>query len=55
MPLSDPSLPGGHTNFYRSDDVAAVACFYFDRPDRALPPIAGPAERTAGLRMAPKK
>jgi hypothetical protein len=53
VPLSDPSLPDGHTNFYRSDDVAAVAYFYLDRPERALPPIAAPAERRAGLRMAP--
>jgi hypothetical protein len=48
--LSDPSLPDGHTNFYRSDDVAAVAYFYLDRPGGALPPIAGPAERLAALR-----
>ena len=53
VPLSDPSLPDGHTNFYRSDDVAAVAYFYLDRPERALPPIAAPAERRAGLRIAP--
>ena len=48
--LSDPTLPDGHTNFYRSDDVAAVAYFYLDRPGGALPPIAGPAERLAALR-----
>ncbi|HEX8216141.1 MAG TPA: glycoside hydrolase family 172 protein, partial [Allosphingosinicella sp.] len=44
VPLSDPSLPDGHTNFYRSDDVAAVAYFYLDRPERVLPPIAPAAE-----------
>jgi hypothetical protein len=49
-PLSDPSLPDGHTNFYRSDDVAAVAYFYLDRPEAALPAIAEPAERMAGIR-----
>jgi hypothetical protein len=49
-PLSDPSLPDGHTNFYRSDDVAAVAYFYLDRPEGALPPLASAAERLAALR-----
>ncbi|HEX6375835.1 MAG TPA: glycoside hydrolase family 172 protein [Allosphingosinicella sp.] len=49
--LSDPSLPDGHTNFYRSDDVAAVAYFYLDRPEAALPPIAAAAERRAALRF----
>ena len=53
MPLSDPSLPDGHTNFYRSDDVAAVAYFYLDRPENGLPAIAPAAERTAALRPPP--
>ncbi|HYI48443.1 MAG TPA: glycoside hydrolase family 172 protein [Allosphingosinicella sp.] len=53
VPLSDPSLPDGHTNFYRSDDVAAVAYFYLDRPENGLPAIAPAAARTAGLRPAP--
>ena len=53
--LSDPSLPDGHTNYYRSDDVAAVAYFYLDRPEGALPPIAAPAERMAAIRKAPEK
>lgn len=51
--LDDPTLPDGHTNYYRSDDVAAVAYFYLDRPESALPPIAGPAERMAALRRPP--
>ncbi len=56
VPLSDPSLPDGHTNFYRSDDVAAVAYFYLDRPEGVLPGIAAAAERTAALRLpSPKK
>ena len=55
VPLSDPSLPDGHTNYYRSDDVAAVAYFYLDRPEGVLPPIAGPAERLTALRHAPAK
>lgn len=55
VPLSDPSLPDGHTNFYRSDDVAAVAYFYLDRPEGALPPIAPARDRLAGLPPAKKK
>ena len=55
VPLSDPSLPDGHTNYYRSDDVAAVAYFYLDRAEGVLPPIASAAERLAGLRPAAKK
>lgn len=53
--LSDPSLPDGHTNYYRSDDVAAVAYFYLDRPGGVLPPIARAAERMAALRLPPEK
>ena len=49
-PLSDPGLPDGWTNFYRSDDVAAVAYFYLDRPERVLPPIAPADSRRAALR-----
>jgi hypothetical protein len=54
-PLSDPSLPDGHTNYYRSDDVAAVAYFYLDRPEGVLPPIAAPAERMAAIRKPVEK
>jgi hypothetical protein len=54
-PLTDPSLPDGWTNFYRSDDVAAVAYFYLDRPGGTLPAIAPAAERMAGLRHPPEK
>jgi hypothetical protein len=53
VPLSDPSLPDGHTNFYRSDDVAAVAYFYLDRPENGLPRIAPAAERVAAIRPPP--
>lgn len=53
VPLSDPSLPNGHTNYYRSDDVAAVAYFYLDRPENGLPPIAPAAERLTALRSPP--
>jgi hypothetical protein len=54
VPLSDPSLPDGHTNYYRSDDVAAVAYFYLDRPAGILPPIAPAADRMAGIRKPAK-
>ena len=54
-PLSDPSLPDGHTNYYRSDDVAAVAYFYLDRPEGVLPAIASPAERMAAIRKPAEK
>ena len=54
-PLGDPALPDGHTNYYRSDDVAAVAYFYLDKPGGVLPPIAAPPERLAALRTPPPK
>ena len=54
-PLSDPSLPDGHTNYYRSDDVAAVAYFYLDKPGGVLPPIAPAAERMAAIRKPSEK
>ena len=54
VPLSDPSLPDGHTNFYRSDDVAAVAYFYLDRPENGLPAMAPAAERLQALRPPPQ-
>lgn len=53
--LADPSLPDGWTNFYRSDDVAAVAYFYLDQPGGVLPGIAAAAERMAGLRKPAEK
>ena len=53
--LADPSLPDGHTNYYRSDDVAAVAYFYLDRPGGVLPPMPPAAERMAAIRKPPEK
>lgn len=49
-PVTKRGLPEGWTNFYRSDDVSAVALFYLDRPESGLPAIAPVAERTAALR-----
>ena len=51
--VSDPRLPDAWTNYYRSDDVAAVAYFYLDRPGGVLPRIAPVGERTAALRLPP--
>lgn len=53
--LADPSLPDGHTNYYRSDDVAAVAYFYLDRPENNLPALAPSPERLAAIRAPTKK
>lgn len=48
--VTDPGLPNGWTNFYRSDDVSAVAFFYLDKPVSGLPALAPAAERLAALR-----
>lgn len=53
--LADPALPDGHTNYYRSDDVAAVAYFYLDRPENGLPTLASSSERLAAIRVPTKK
>lgn len=37
--LDDPGLPDAWTNYYRSDDVSAVAYFYLDQPQNTLPDI----------------
>lgn len=37
--LSDPELPEGWVNFYRSDDLAAASYFYFENPVSELPEI----------------
>ena len=31
--LDDPDIPYGWTNYYRRDDVCAVAFFYLDAPE----------------------
>ncbi|MBC9033912.1 DUF2961 domain-containing protein [Sphingomonas sp. JC676] len=48
--VTDPGLPDGWTNFYRSDDVSAIAFFYLDKPMSGLPPLPAADERLAGLR-----
>jgi hypothetical protein len=37
--LEDPNYPEAWTNFYRSDDLAATAYFYLDKPTNDLPPL----------------
>lgn len=43
------ALPDAWTNYYRTDDVSAVAFFYLDRPENGLPPLADAAARTEAL------
>ena len=50
--LSNPQLPQGWTNFYRSDDVSATAYFYLASPSGNLPPLPGAALRTYKLAAA---
>jgi len=52
-PLENVKLDGW-TNYYRSDDVAAVAYFYLDQAEGQVP-IAPVSERTSQLRLPPKK
>lgn len=49
--LTKPDLPGDDawTNFYRSDDVAAVSYFYLDNAVSELPEIQDIKIRTSGL------
>ena len=42
----DPSLPNGHMNYYRSDDVCSIAFFYFDQPSSDLPAIEDVSSRS---------
>ena len=47
--LDDASLPDGWVNFYRQDDLSAVAYFYLDSPASNLLPLAPVEERTVGI------
>ncbi|MCZ2152333.1 MAG: DUF2961 domain-containing protein [Bryobacterales bacterium] len=47
-----PLQPNSWVNFYRQDDVSAVALFYLDRPTNGLPPLAPPAARLEGMTQA---
>ena len=47
----DDVLPAkAWTNYYRRDDVSAVAYFYLDRPENNLPPLRPASERLAGMK-----
>jgi len=48
--VTEPGLPKGWTNFYRSDDVSAVSFFYLDRPVSNLPALSPASERLQALR-----
>ncbi|MCP5519076.1 MAG: DUF2961 domain-containing protein [Verrucomicrobiales bacterium] len=48
--FTDPRHPSGGVNFYRRDDVSAVAYFYLDRPENGLPALAAASERLQDLR-----
>jgi hypothetical protein len=43
------NLPAGWVNFYRSDDLSAVAFFYLDSPEDGFLKIAGVDLRTKGI------
>ena len=49
LQLSDPSLPKGWTNFYRSDDISATSYFYLDKPSDNLPLMQPVSFRTYNL------
>jgi hypothetical protein len=53
LSLDKEGLPDGWVNFYRSDDVSAVAYFYLDKPANKLPPLQPISMRTANLRTQP--
>ncbi len=44
------SPPNSWCNYYRQDDVSAVAFFYLDKPENGLPGLAPLTERLAGLK-----
>ncbi|MEI6048719.1 MAG: glycoside hydrolase family 172 protein [Bacteroidota bacterium] len=49
LKLDTFSMPQGWTNFYRSDDVSAVAYFYLNKPSDNLPLIQPVAVRVVNL------
>lgn len=48
--LSDPDLPEGWVNYYRSDDLAAAAYFYLERPSSELSELQPLEVRTWNLK-----
>lgn len=51
---TDDSPEDGWVNFYRRDDVSAVAFFYFDKPSSDLPTLQPVTVRVAGLGGRPE-
>jgi len=51
--MFDPVYGNWWTNYYREDDVSAVALFYLDRPANDLPSLAPVEERTAPRYVPP--
>jgi hypothetical protein len=49
LDLNGTNFLKGWTNFYRRDDVSAIAYFYFDQPSSNLPPIQAVNERVKDL------
>jgi hypothetical protein len=49
--LDDKDFPSGWVNFYRQDDVSAIAYFYLDKPTHILLSLQAVQERAAGLRL----
>ncbi|MEQ1584358.1 MAG: glycoside hydrolase family 172 protein [Cyclobacteriaceae bacterium] len=47
--LTDENFPQGWTNFYRSDDVSAIAYFYLDSPVNGFPALPAAAFRSKSL------
>lgn len=48
-PLTEPALPDGWVNFYRTDDYSAVSYFYLDKPSSNLPPLPDVSVRILGV------
>ncbi len=48
--LGGASLPGGWLNFYRSDDVSAIAYFYLNAPSNTMPALQPVAVRAYNLK-----
>ena len=52
--LDSAGLPGGYSNFYRSDDVSATSYFYLDKPFSSLPALQALNIRLYNLRRKAK-
>jgi hypothetical protein len=48
-PIKPEAIPEGWVNYYRQDDVSAVAYFYLDRPFSNLPEMAPASTRMQAI------